>query len=267
VFPKGVAVLKPDPKYMTTLIEPAFKLAEFLIHCPESPMPSSCPPNRPGCKPCVSSTPIRLSTPYTYRNTTGLYTIGTVPHPYTMALFSEFRSDIDISWIRRKSHRDPWLSEVTQELLGTGISGAPRVTKFKEIVASPYGVAHSLWVTAEKDLPDDLDWHFGFTIPRNATDGKSITPVPGPERRPVPENDPMDGPVSNPEEIEKERSLLTTAKEFGKARTESEDKLKGAIEAWNLADMEAWRFARAFLARSQMERLRWEEEEKKFLGE
>jgi len=251
---------------MTTLIEPAFKLAEFLTHCPESPMPSSCPPNRPGCKPCVSSTPMRLSTPYTYRNTTGLYTIGTVPHPYTMALFSEFRSDLTIPWVRRESHRDPWLATITKELLGTGVSGAPRVTKFKEIVASPYGVSHSLWVTAEKDLPDDLDWHFGFTIPRNAADGKSVTPVPGPERRPVPESDPMDGPVPNLEEAGKEKALLIIAKEFGKARTESEDKLKGAIEAWNLADTEAWRFARAFLARSQMERLQWEEEEKRFLS-
>jgi hypothetical protein len=42
--------------------------------------------------------------------------------------------------------------------------------------------------------------------------------------------------------------------------------LRGAIEAWNLADTEAWRFARAFLARSRVERLKWEEEEKKYAG-
>jgi len=38
------------------------------------------------------------------------------------------------------------------------------------------------------------------------------------------------------------------------------------IEAWNLADTEAWRFVRAFGAREVVERAQWEEEEKKFAG-
>ena len=117
-------------------------------------------------------------------------------------------------------------------------------------------------------MPSDLDWHFGFAIPRNATDaGKSETPVPGPERRPKPaEPDPKDGPVPNEEDRGKEQALLGRAKEFGKERTADEEKLRGAIEAWNLADTEAWRFARAFLARSRVERLKWEEEERKYAG-
>ncbi|KAH8601046.1 hypothetical protein B0O99DRAFT_610178 [Bisporella sp. PMI_857] len=266
IFSAGIAVLKPDPSHMSALVEPALKLAEFLAHCPDSPLPSSCPPNRPRCKPCVASTPLKISTPPAYRNTSGLYTIGTVPHPYTMALLSSFREEIDIPWIRRESERDPWLWILTKEHLGTGVSGAPRVITFKEAVANPYGTAHSLWLTAEKSMPNDLDWYFGFTIPRNATDGRSETPVPGPERRPKPEADPMDGPVADEASIEKERDLLKRAKEFGKARTESEEKIRSSIEAWNLADTEAWRFARAFLARGRVERLKWEEEESKYIG-
>ncbi|CZT13050.1 uncharacterized protein RCO7_04255 [Rhynchosporium graminicola] len=266
-FSKGIAVLKPYPDHMSYLVEPALKLAKFLAQCPESPMPSSCPPNLPRCKPCVASTPVKITTPEHYINTTDLYTIGTVPHPFTTAILTAFRSDIDIRWIRRNSTRDPWLTKLTQRLLGSGVSGAPRVIKFKEAVASRFGTSHSLWITAEKDMPGDLDWHFGFTIPRNATDtGKSETPVPGPERRPKPVVDPKDGPVPSEEDVGKEKDLLKRAKEFGNARSADEDKLRGAIEAWNLADTEAWRFARAFLARSSVERLKWEEEEKKFAG-
>jgi hypothetical protein len=267
IFSEGIAVLKPQADHMSAATAPALKLAQFLAQCPQSPLPASCPPNRPRCSPCVSSTPLKISTPPAYRNTTNLYTIGTVPHPYTMALLTSFRDDIDVRWIRRDSERDPWLSTLTKELLGTGVSGAPRVIKFKEAVASRFGTAHSLWITAEKDLPTDLDWLFGFTIPRNATDnGKSETPVPGPERRPKAKADPKDGPVANPDDVSKEKLLLARAKEFGTARTPQEEKLRGAIEAWNLADTEAWRFARAFLARSRVERLKWEEEEKKYAG-
>ena len=266
-FSSGIAVLKPQPQHMSSATEPALKLAEFLAQCPESPMPASCPPNRPRCKPCVASVPMKISTPYTYRNISTLYTIGTVPHPYTHAVLSSFRDNIDIRWIRRDSDRDPWLATLTKELLGTGVSGAPRVIKFKEAVASEYGTSHSLWVTAEKDMPSDLDWHFGFAIPRNATDtGKSETPVPGPERRPQEEHDPKDGPVPSAEDKAREQTLLSRAREFEKARTVDEEKLRGAIEAWNLADTEAWRFAKAFLARSRVERLKWEEEEKKYAG-
>lgn len=267
IFGKGIAVLKPHPEHMTTVIEPAYKLATFLAQCPESPMPASCPPNLPRCKPCVASTPLKVSTPSNYFNTSDLYTIGTVPHPYTMAVLMAFRSNIDVPWIRRESPRDPWLSTLTQYLLGTGVSGAPRVLKFKEAVASALGTSRSLWITAEKDMPIDLDWHFGFTIPSNATDtGRSETPVPGPERRPKTEVDPKDGPVADPLDLPIERDFLRRAREFGEKRSEEEDKVRGAIEAWNLADTEAWRFARAFLARRRVERIKWEEEESKYVG-
>ncbi|KAH8759666.1 hypothetical protein F5882DRAFT_523324 [Hyaloscypha sp. PMI_1271] len=272
-FSKGIAVIKPQPEHMTAAILPARKLAEFLIQCPPSPLPSSCPPNNPKCSPCISSHPLKITYPSVYRNTSDLYTIGTVPHPFTTALMSSLNSEseLTIPWIRRKSKRDPWLTTITAELLGTGVSGAPRVVKFKDAVASQYGTSHSLWTTAERDMPEDLDWYFGFTIPRNATDkGESETPVPGPERKPQISSGPRNSPEAEPTDEEvamtKEKSLLQSAVEFGKARKPDEEKVRKAIEAWNLADTEAWRFARAFLERNRVERLKWEEEERKYAG-
>ncbi|KZL83971.1 hypothetical protein CI238_06953 [Colletotrichum incanum] len=267
VFSDGIAVLKPLPQHMTHMIKNAWDLAGDLSMCPaDSPMPSSCPPNNAKCKPCVPAQPMHVATPPRYRNTSTLYTIGTVPHPHTTALLTNLQDSIEIPWIRRKSERDAWLGAVTAELLGAGVGGAPRVLKFKEAVAGEFATAHSLWLTAEKDLPKDLDWHFGFAIPRNATDGTSETPVPGPERRPQPKHDPADGPIASPQELEKEPPLLKRARDMGKTKDARELAVRGAMEAWNLADTEAWKFARAFLARRIVERKEWEDNESQYVG-
>ncbi|ROV95151.1 hypothetical protein VSDG_05775 [Cytospora chrysosperma] len=265
-FNKGIAVLKPLPHHTTTMVQPAVELANRLQKCTESPVQSSCPPNKPKCAPCVSATPLKISSPSRYRNTTGLYTIGTVPHPYTLHTLNELRDNIDIPWVRRNCPRDAWLAEVTKEYLGTGVGGAPRVLHFKEAVAAEFAASKSIWLPAEQDLPDDLDWHFGFEIPTEGLDtGRSETPVPGPERRPQPVHDPADGPVANPQELEKEPALLRRAKDvIGTSKDKRDLAVRNAIEAWNLADTEAWKFARAFLGRERVERIKFEEEESKY---
>ncbi|KAI1855187.1 hypothetical protein JX266_000052 [Neoarthrinium moseri] len=267
-FPKGIAVVKPLPEHTTTMVQPALDLATWLTSCPDTPMPATCPPNLPKCSPCVATHPMKISTPARYRNTTGLYTIGTVPHPYTFAALNTLKSDIDIPWVRRKMNRDLWLAELTKEHLGTGVSGSARVITFKEAVAGDWATAHSIWLTAEREtLPHDLDWYFGFAIPVNATDsGKSETPVPGPERRPKPYHDPGDGPLPTAEDLMLEPELMQKARDIGKSKEKKDIDVRNAIEAWNLADVEAWKFARAFLARSRVERLKWEEEERKYAG-
>ncbi|KAI0852064.1 hypothetical protein F5Y00DRAFT_206204 [Daldinia vernicosa] len=269
IFSNGIAVLKPMPTHTTHMIEQALDLATRLAICSDSPMPASCPPNLPKCSPCVSSHPMKISTPARYKNNTDLYTIGTVPHPYTLRTLDTLRNNLDIAYIRREiKKRDEWLYLVFQELLGTGIPSTMRVLKFKDAVAGEYAASHSLWLTAEKEsLPDDLDWWFGFDIPSNMTDdGKSETPVPGPERRPKPQHDPADGPIASDDDLLREPSLLNRAREVVKSKVQEDERVRSAIEAWNLADTEAWRFAKAFLARSRVERLKWEEEESKYAG-
>ncbi|KAI6245376.1 hypothetical protein HI914_06382 [Erysiphe necator] len=268
IFHKGIAVVKPLPAHMTVMIEPALTIAGYLSRCPDSPLPSSCPPNFPQCKPCVASQPLNIFTPSVYINTTSLFTIGTVPHPYTNVILFSNAIDINISWIRRKSERDPWLTALTKDILGTGISGPYRLITFKEILASDEGISRSLWLTAEYPIPKDLEWHFGFTMPTNfISDGKSETPVPGPERRPKKEADPRNGPLASESDLVNERAALQKVRKWGKEEVIGEEKIiVKAIEAWNMADMEAWRFTRAFLARINVDRLKWEEEETKYAG-
>ncbi|KAI8631004.1 hypothetical protein F5Y19DRAFT_427308 [Xylariaceae sp. FL1651] len=268
LFSKGIAVLKPLPTHTTTMIEPALELAKRLATCHDSPIPASCPPNLMKCTPCVSSYPMKISTPARYQNKSDMYTIGTVPHPYTLRTLDALRDDIDVAYIRRDTKRDHWLYLIFQELLGTGISASARVVRFKDVVAAEYAASRSLWLIGEDDTPPyDADWWFGFAIPKNVTDdGKSETPVPGPERRPKPIHDPADGPIPKYDELVREPELLRRAREVGKSKLESDVRIREAAEAWNLADTEAWRFARAYLARSRVEREQWEEEESRFAG-
>ena len=269
-FSGGISVLKPLPHHTTHMISPAYEIASRLAHCPESPLPASCPPNMPKCSPCVASQPMKIGTPPVYRNSSTQYVIGTVPHPYTIATVSHMKDRLDVPWIRRTSVRDAWVTALTKELLGTGVSSAPRVLRFKEAVASETYGARSLWLPAEDSVPSDLDWHFGFVVPSEETwveDGKSETPVPGPERRLPPPTDPMDGPVAKPDELAQEPELLEKARDMvHNAPTAEEAQLREVVEAWNLADTEAWRFARAYLARETMERKKWEEQEAKYAG-
>lgn len=325
-FPHGIAVLKPHPEHTSHLVAPALTLATFLAQCPPSPMPASCPPNMPRCTPCILSSPLRVTTPPRYRNVSTLFTIGTVPHPYTLASLEQLAgatNSLDVAWVRRKQEkRDNWLFVITQELLGTGIGGAPRVLRFKEAVASEFASSHALWLAAE-DLdyrgsivtnghtptttnsgagtpslllrpqvpgvplpseirmpvfPDDLDWRFGFSIPRAPTSRgeTSASPVPGPEREPGrsdDDDDPENGPPLPEEAVLKleppiiaHAVQVVTAGDSRRRIRESDARVREAIEAWNLADAEAWRFARAFEARRRVERLRWEEEEAPYAG-
>ncbi|KAK7980069.1 hypothetical protein PG989_012526 [Apiospora arundinis] len=262
----GLSVLKPMPTHTTHMIAPALALADWLSQCGDTPEPSSCPPNLPKCSPCRASQPMKLSTPARYRNTSGLYHIGTVPHPYTLATLDSMKNDIDVAWVRREMDRDRWLYELTKEYLGVPLGGRGRILKFKEAVADEYATAHSVWLTAEHEtLPHDLDWYFGFSIPVNGIDkGTAETPVPGPERRPKPAHDADDGPEPKEDELKLEPELLKRAREVGQSKLEKDVAVRNAIEAWNLADHEAWKFCRALLARTRVERLKWEEEESKY---
>ncbi|EPE03786.1 hypothetical protein F503_06492 [Ophiostoma piceae UAMH 11346] len=269
LFSSGIAVLKPRPKFTTELIGLGVELGNRLAQCSVSPLEASCPPNMPKCEPCVSRYPMSVHTPPTFRNVSTLFTIGVVPHPYTFQSVAYKQSALDIPWLRRKSERDAWLSGITKELMGTGVAGGPRVLRFKQAVASDYSRSHNLWISAEQPVPDDIDWNFGFAIPalgEGIKKGESKTPVPGPERLPPVTHEKDDGPVATPEDMSRERTLLTKAKRLGASKDKRDRAMRDAVESWNLADTEAWKFARAFLARGYVERATWESEEAKYSG-
>ena len=290
-FRKGIVVLKPLPKHTTALVEPSAQLAELLAECTNSPFPASCPPNFPKCAPCVSSR-ISISTRREFRNSSDEFTIGSVPHPYTLIMLNNQTDQITVPHIRRHTDRDPWLTEVTKDILGTSRGGPSRVLGLKEAVASEYGQSRGLWLTfdqmpssASKQtddgqkgeyLPDgflaDLDWFFGFPIPRTRmAKGRSETPVPGPERRPksepglpAPIRKSWDVDPPSDKELSLEIDLLQKARNVIKSKDHRISQMKEVVEMWNLADTEAWRFVRAWRARSTLERVKWEEEEKAY---
>lgn len=267
-FPDGIDVLKPHPEHTTTMVNAALKLARELALCADGPMPASCPPNLPDCTPCVARAPMRVGTPARFHNSSHIFSIGIVPHPWTLALVSNLRESLDVSWIRRESPRDPWITDVTRNLLGTGVSGPRRVMTLKEIIASEHAVAHSLWLIAENDMPTDMSWYFGFAIPEKALDdGKAQSPVPA-DRLPKKDDkmpDRSNGPVATEEDLALEPPLLEKARNVvAQTKSSSETRLRASLEAWNMGDTEVWKFVRAFQSRRLMVRLAWEKEEAKY---
>ncbi|KAH8697668.1 hypothetical protein BGW36DRAFT_397328 [Talaromyces proteolyticus] len=274
IFPSGIAVLKPLPEHTSALIEPAMHLAKSLIKCPRSESPS-CPPNRPTCQLCdPQSKPLPISQPQSFKNTTTAYTIGTLPHPYTLISLQHTSGDIDVKYIRRETSRNPWLTEVTKELLGPDHGESSRAVAFKETVAGDDFVWRTFWMTVEtfpaqpgqeppSTVLDELEWLFGFKIPRdepkNTEDSKKT-----PEKA-------QDGEDKKPETkpnaiLEQEYELISKARELLRDKQTNRISIRNVAEAWNLADVEVWRFVQAYRARSAVEREQWEEEEKQFVG-
>lgn len=266
-FDKGVAVLKPLPKFMTVLTDSALEIAGNLTECALNPIPTSCPPNNlRNCKRCVSSQPKPVTTPAAYRNVSGLFQLGSVPHPFTTTALNAERDALETKFVRRLGYkaRDAWITAITQDWLGQGVSAATRSSKLKEVIAGSHGYWNTLFLTAETEYHEDLDWIFGFDIPRNGTSsGKSETPVPGPERRPKVE---QKGPVVSQEQMSLERSRLKRIREGLASKSRHLVIVRDAVESWNLADTEIWRFTRAYSARARMERARWEDVEEHYAG-
>ncbi|KAJ5659434.1 hypothetical protein N7507_005885 [Penicillium longicatenatum] len=267
-FPAGLAVLKPFPQHTTALVEPALRLAKALIQCPESPVPDSCPPNLPDCRPCGSSKqPMLISQPATYKKTSFLFTIGTLPHPYTLVSLQKSSDEVTTRQIRRETERDAWLTDVTKEDLGPEMGSSWRGMAFKQVVAGDQAIATSLWMTVESlpaeagqslpsELLDEFEWQFGFKIPRAG----AIDPNAASDKESVQNKNPSQQGVAREYELlQKARNVINS---------EQPDSLskKNVAEAWNLADTEVWRFVKAYRARSVVERKRWEEEERGFAG-
>ena len=258
-FPDGFAVLTPYSDNANVLNSHALSLADALRDCPTSPVPSSCPPNRQDCTPCSSIRPPPVKTPEYFTNSSSVYTIGTIPHPFTLASLVANTKDITTRHIRRDTERDRWLCAVTQKILPPKVAGYSRIVSFKETVAGEWGCARGLWMT-EDPAPEhkDLEYHFGFELaPFNVTTPDTETlPLSKKEKQMV------------ERALKMQKDLLANAKMVVKERKEKEEKpgVKEMVEAWNLADTEAWRFVRAFQARERVERMKWEEEERAFAG-
>ncbi|BCS24534.1 uncharacterized protein APUU_40978A [Aspergillus puulaauensis] len=266
-FPGGIVVLKPFAEHTTALVEPALRLAKALGKCPETVAPSSCPPNLPECRPCNAQKFTKISQPTTYNNNTQSFTIGILPHPYTLISLLNSSAEVTTRHIRRETTRDGWLKEVTGDQMNHELGGGPRVVLFKRVVADQPALGTSLWTTVESlsaefgqalptELLDDFEWELGFRIPRDSNvDAKN-------------EGDAKESMQhANPSEkgVETEYTIIQQAREILKQKTNRVN-IRAVAEAWNMADTEVWRFVKAYRARKVVERKNWEEEERKFLG-
>lgn len=247
IFTDGVEVLKPFPNHTTPMIQVAMDYAQALVSCPRSPLPATCPPNVESCVTCRGDrSQLNLETSQFYQNKSTVFTIGTVPHPWTLAVMDNMKANLDAAFIRRKSPRDPWLTVITEKMLGEDISAATRVITFKEAVASEFAAAHALWLQAEVETPVDLGWRFGFALPKIQSASSS---------------------GSSGKDSVAERNLLDEARQVvALTKSTKATKTRASMEAWSMADTEAWRFAKAFMARRTLERLDWEKEEEKYQG-
>lgn len=315
-FTTGISVLTPHRSHSATIQYPAVTLANALIACPPSPIRDSCPPNNPKCTPCSPSEQLPLKTPESYTNTSTLFTIGTLPHPYTLASLLGRTKTLSIPHIRRNTARDPWLQSATVKTLGPLLSGLDRIVSFKETVASERASSRGLWLIAEEDSAggnpaldkQELEWHFGFSLPTYNTSSTAL-PLSSPNLKTSTIMAALTSPnflasssssppssssteqqqqtdSLNDKEVALQRDRLAHAqsvlaldsdgkrgKRKGRKRNRhdrddviSEDRIKDAVEAWNMADTEAWRFVRAWGARGRLERKKWEEEERRFAG-
>lgn len=300
-FSDGIRVLKPLPAHTSKLVEPAQHLAQLLAECPKSILQSSCPPNRPKCSPCVGSK-VRIETKSSFLNTSSMFTIGIVPHPYTMITLNSLSADVSIVHIRRETDRDPWIRQATKDILGNGRGGPSRVIGLKDVIASENTRSRGIWFTVEHFPPDfdappakektpsndphpekekiapfpehwleDVDWYFGFSIPRTAiAHGESYNPIPGQssEIKGLPAEHKGSYEPNDPtyKEAMTEVELLRRSRETIQSKDEKINLMKGVAEAWNMADTEIWRFVKALRARSLIERRQWEDEEASYNG-
>ncbi|KAI4149834.1 MAG: hypothetical protein L6R39_002416, partial [Caloplaca ligustica] len=187
-FSSGIAILTPH-RFRSLLIHyPAVTLANALTTCPPSPVPDSCPPNNLKCVSCSSSRSSPLKTPESYSNASTLFTIGTLPHPYTLASFLANSKTVSIPHIRRNTARDPWLTTTTQQTLGPLLGGPDRIVSFKESVASETSSGRGLWLVAEEASVEEnpaldkreLEWHFGFALPPGYNASTTALPLSDP---------------------------------------------------------------------------------------
>lgn len=170
------------------------------------------------------------------------------------------------------------------------------MANFEQAVADGYTTTYALWLTPEADIPSYLEWQFGFRIPKALceTHMTSVAKSEVKQRQrnvevddaarlergdasgidirlkkpqPRPDDTPNVKELTLHERQTRERALVEHAKKVvAFKRSTVETRLRASLEVWSLGDMEAWKFARAFLARRSRERIEWKKEESKYTG-
>lgn len=258
----GIDILSPFPQHANALLTNATDLANALASCPPTPLAGSCPPNLPKCGPCGATTPLVIRTPKRFMKHEDVFTIGMVPHPWTRTVLADMATGFNATRVRQ-SDRDPWIATVCQSMFAHR-SKYQQVLQYKKDITGDMSETRSLWITAEDPFPTELDWFFGFAIPKViADDGRSESPVPSDHINDPDRPDLAYGKKTVDEVMEEELAILNAAKKvIALPRATTETRRRASLEAWNMADTEAWRFTRATHDRRTLERKQWEDASK-----
>ncbi|KAK6345544.1 hypothetical protein TWF718_007456 [Orbilia javanica] len=254
-FPGGVQVLNPIESSIDILSLNTYTVAQKLLQCPESPLPGTFAPQKTDQKFVCDKDNIHVTNEYV--NDPERFTVGGIPHPMTLQGIMNEKLIPELDWIRRNSSRDVFVRAITKKIAENGTGSGHRAVKLKELIAASLssslqsstetgeGLAVSVWGSSERawDLKE-LEWTLGFTFP-------DILP-------PAPHFD------QGEETVKKHRQIIEDSKRAIKATTSGLKKLRGAIEGWNLADFEVWKFVEAFEERRKSEREEWVKREKVF---
>lgn len=248
-FIAGIQVVHPFAEQTAVSANPLNKLASVLANCSAfaSPILNSCPPNRRSCVPCSPQHTLETKEVGYYTPNPALFTIGLVPHPYTLATFVRDAAYVNASFIRRKMPRDEYTTTVSEYLFKHHLtSEETAVATLKKNIAGP-SKAKNLWFPVEwfsaeegednlpNDILDDLEWHFGFLLPRySSAEGdkpyKALYHVDEPSWK-------------------RQYKLLAHARKV--VYNENNNAVKTASEAWSIRDTGLWRFVRAYRLVSQ----------------
>jgi len=242
-FPGGIEILNAVSPATDIMALASILRAQRIAQCPDSPLPQSCPPNKPTCKPCTSG--LRTQLTKAIRNATDTFTIGVIPHPYTTTSLTTGKPEFRARFIRRVGGRDVFLKHATPDL-GLTVSGLYRAMKIKSIVAPLQSPVNGLWNPAEKPWDmKDMEWTLGFCLPKDIKKDKSSL---------------MDDIGVKA----KNKDLLKGAKKAVYSKVEKVVHVRKAVESWNLGDFEIWKFVSSLAERRQSERVGWLDEEKRF---
>ena len=289
----GISIPKPHPEHMTALTSFAVHISQLLSSCPSNnPLPDSCPPNVLHCIPCSPKTMLSLLLPEHLQPDTQYFRIATIPHPLGFTSLTTYADIGKLSprFVRRKTPRDEWIHTITSAITpDEKLGAAQRLLQLKQLVANDTAISNSLFFTAERDDPLDLEWLLGFTLPaisnlddpnklqaftHKASLSSTFSTTPSKKAK-----DPKDKTVKSERldqkrlekqaallspsdsDLSRERTLMKEAAGYINAKGAGvkgvpgkEKKVKDMVEAWNLADVEIWKFVRAWNARAEKER-------------
>jgi hypothetical protein len=198
---------------------------------------------------------MKISQPAAYKNNSQTFTIGTLPHPYTLISLLQNSAEVTTRHVRRETARDEWLKEVTSQQLGRELGGGPRAVVTKKAIAEGPALGTSLWMTVEslpaeagQALPsillDEFEWQFGFKIPRDTNvDAKNEGDA----------KETMQHANPSTQGVEREYEIIRQARDLLKKKSNRVN-IRSVTEAWNMADTEIWKFVKAYRSVSLMQR-------------